>query len=172
VGRGPARRLRSLRDAVGWSHDLLPSEEQALFRRLAVFEGGCTLEAAEDVCAEPSFDVLDVLTDLLRKSLVLRVDQSDGSARFTMLETVREYALERLTASGDAAEFQARHAAHYLGLAERSEAAFGMADEAAWLGLLPTRSRPTCGRRWDGRPDKATLSTWPGWRARSSGSGG
>jgi non-specific serine/threonine protein kinase len=125
-------RLRSMRDAIDWSHDLLPLEEQILFRRLAVFESGFTLEAAETVCERPELDVLDGLGELIRKSLLLRFSQPDGSIRFAMLETVREYALMCLAAGGDETEVRARHAAYFLDFAEQGESTFGTAEEGAW----------------------------------------
>ena len=126
-------RLRTLRDAVDWSHDLLSPPEEVLFRRLAVFEGGSSLEAAEAVCGTSELDVLDGVTELVRQSLLHQAEGADGRSRFAMLETVREYALERLAASGEEADLRTRHAAFFLDLAERGEPAFGTADEGAWL---------------------------------------
>jgi predicted ATPase/class 3 adenylate cyclase len=108
-GRGVDERQRTIRAAIEWSHDLLSSEDQRHFARLAVFRGGWTLEAAEEVAGAD----LDTLQSLFDKSLVRRVD-----ARFGMLETIRDYAEERLEASGDVDEFRRRHAAWYLALAE------------------------------------------------------
>ncbi len=125
-------RLQSLRDAVAWSYDLLPPRERALFRRLAVFAGGFTLEAAESVCgceqapsdallADRSDDssVLDDLTSLVEKSLLR--EGSFGSARFAMLETIREFAGEQLALSGEADAMRDRHARWFVDLAERAE---------------------------------------------------
>ncbi len=97
----PARQ-QTMRNAISWSHDLLSAEEKALFRRLAVFTGGCTLEAAESVCraaSDANLEVLDGLSSLVENSLVQR-QTTNGELRFTMLETIREYALECLVASG------------------------------------------------------------------------
>ena len=116
-------RLRSLRDAVAWSHDLLAPEEQDLFRRLAVFVGGWTLEAAEAVCGEPGVDVLNGVTALVHQSLVRRVAEPEGAPRFAMLETIRGFARERLAVSGEAEALQANLAAYVLALVERAEAA-------------------------------------------------
>jgi non-specific serine/threonine protein kinase len=118
----PARQ-RTLRDTIAWSHDLLSEGEQRLFRRLAVFRGGCTLHAAEAVCGlEPDADVLDDLASLVDKSLVQRRDDPGGEARFSFLETVREYAVERLTERPDElAEVRRQHLVFYLGLAEQLE---------------------------------------------------
>src|SRR5215207_8321907 len=104
-------RQRTLRATIEWSHDLLAAEEQRLFARLGVFSGGWTLDAAEQVCDAE----LDVLASLLDKSLVRR----DGE-RFSMLETIREYAVERLEASGGANELRRRHAEYFTELAEES----------------------------------------------------
>ena len=89
-------RQRTLRDTIAWSYDLLRPNEQALFRRLGVFAGGCTLEAAEAVAdLDAPFDVLEGMTALLDASL-LQIEEQDGEPRYTMLETIREFALERL----------------------------------------------------------------------------
>ncbi|HEY7034657.1 MAG TPA: tetratricopeptide repeat protein, partial [Thermomicrobiales bacterium] len=115
-------RLRTMRDAIAWSHDLLSPEEQMLFRRLAVFVGGWTLEAAAAVVAapgDPGIDVLEGLGSLVDRSLVSQAEQPDGEPRFGMLETVREFGLEQLAASGDDEAVRRAHAAWCVGLAER-----------------------------------------------------
>jgi predicted ATPase len=97
----PARQ-RTLRDTIAWSHDLLSPGDQRLFRRLAVFNGGCTLAAAEVLnsqSADLDQTVLEGLTSLVDKHLLRREDAPDGEPRFVMLETLREFALERLEAS-------------------------------------------------------------------------
>jgi predicted ATPase/class 3 adenylate cyclase/DNA-binding XRE family transcriptional regulator len=112
-------RQQTLRTAIAWSYDLLTEAEQKLFRRLGVFVGGWTLEAAEAVAEEPqAFDLLAALSD---KSLVRQADGPTGEARFTMLETIREYALERLMASGEDGETRERHANYCLAFAEATE---------------------------------------------------
>jgi predicted ATPase/transcriptional regulator with XRE-family HTH domain len=139
----PAR-LQTMRDAIAWSHDLLDAAEQALYARLAVFMGGWTLEAAEAVCSvvgEREVAVLDGLGALVDQSLVQQEEQLDPQAsaperRFRMLETVREYAWERLEASGEATAVQRQHAAYYLALAERVEPELRGAEQVAWLALL------------------------------------
>ena len=111
-------RLRTMRDAIAWSYDLLPPHEQLLFRRLALFAGGCTLEAAEAV-AGGEVDVLDGLSALLASSLVYQESRPDREPRFTMLETLREFGLDQLVKAGEDAEIRQRHAAYYLALVER-----------------------------------------------------
>ena len=96
-GRDADERHATLRATIAWSYDLLGEDEQALFARLAVFRGGATLENAEQVCGAD----LDTLASLLDKSLVRRRTDADGEERFWMLETIREFALERLDASGE-----------------------------------------------------------------------
>jgi len=134
----PAR-LRTMRDAIAWSYDLLDAGEQVLFRQLAVFPGGWTLEAAAVVCASDGslpMDMLDGLSLLVDKSLVRQGAEADGEPRFGMLETVREYALERLAANGEEAAIRRAHAAYYLNLAERAEPALKGPDSLAWLARL------------------------------------
>ncbi|MGH9380472.1 MAG: ATP-binding protein [Thermoanaerobaculia bacterium] len=149
----PAR-LQTMRGAIVWSHDLLNQEEQALFRRLAVFVGGFTLEAAERVMgdresvmgetAPPSPiphspsppSVLDLLTALVDKSLVDRGDAADGEPRFAVLETIREYALEQLAASGEEPTIRDAHAAYFLALAEQAEPKLTGPVQARWLDRL------------------------------------
>ncbi|MGI8916117.1 MAG: hypothetical protein ACR2JY_20470 [Chloroflexota bacterium] len=115
-------RQRTLRATLAWSYDLLAPDEQQLFRQLAVFAGGCTLEAAETVCGHGAGrDVLAGLASLLDKGLLWRAEGADGAPRLGMLETVREYALERLETSGEVADPRRWHAAYYLAAAERAE---------------------------------------------------
>jgi predicted ATPase len=137
-------RQQTLRDTVAWSYDLLDPGEQALFRRLAVFAGGCTLEAVEDVCGSEAVEqaesnVLETLASLVDNSLLISQSQSsmgqeeDEEPRFTMLETIWEYALELLTSSGEVEEVQRKHAQYYLTLAEAAQPqAAGPWDEVDW----------------------------------------
>jgi predicted ATPase len=114
-------RQQTLRSTVDWSHGLLNTSEQTLFRRLSVFTGGCTLEGVEAVCdtkGNLGLDVLDGMASLVDKSLAQHVEQGDAESRFVMLSTIREYALERLAESDDAAAARRAHAAYYLVLAE------------------------------------------------------
>jgi len=112
-------RHRTLETAIGWSYDLLEQEQQALFARLGVFAGGCTLDAAERVCGD-GLDVIDGLASLVDHSLI-RLEGTDAAPRFAMLETIREYAARRLETSGEAEDLRLRHADHYLALAEEAE---------------------------------------------------
>src|SRR5262249_44085340 len=127
---------RTLRSTIDWSHDLLHVSEQILFRRLAVFVGGCTLEAAEAICTAgddlPQY-VLDCLASLSDKSLLQAMEGVIGEPRLTMLETIREYALERLEGSGEAEALRQRHAAYFLDLAERAAPQLHRAEQQTWL---------------------------------------
>ncbi|MBV9325451.1 MAG: helix-turn-helix domain-containing protein [Chloroflexi bacterium] len=114
-------RQQTLRATLAWSHDLLDRNEQVLFRRLAVFVGGCTLEAVETICADdcvPAGEVPTCLQSLLDNSLVLRTLGGDGEPRFRMLETIREDAAERLTESGEADALHTRHRDFFVAWAE------------------------------------------------------
>ncbi|MGH3009673.1 MAG: ATP-binding protein [Gaiellaceae bacterium] len=124
AGRAADPRHQTLRATIEWSHDLLSEEEQRLFARLAVFRGGCTLESAEEVCEAD----LDVLQSLVDKSLVRFRDDD----RFWTLETIRDFALERLDASGEAEELRRRHAEHFAALAA--------GEERSVLGVAPQRA--------------------------------
>jgi predicted ATPase len=119
-GRDQPARHQTLRAAIDWSHDLLSEQDQMLLARLSVFAGGWTLEAAEAIC-DGDLDVIDGLSSLVDKSLV-RLEGTEEEPRFAMLETIREYARERLEASGEA-ETRRRHAEHFLGFAEQLEPA-------------------------------------------------
>src|SRR5215213_347976 len=112
----PAR-LRTMRDAIAWSYDFLPPDEQVLFRRLAVFMGGCTLEAAATVAGVEG-DVLEGISSLVASSLLRQQDRPGGEPRYLMLETLREFGMEQLDVS-EQAEIRRRHATYYLGLVER-----------------------------------------------------
>ena len=112
-------RQQTLRGTVDWSYSLLNAAEQTLLRRLSVFRGGCTLEGVESVCdtrGDLGLDVLDGMDSMVDKSLVQQVPGTE--TRFTLLSTIREYALERLAASDDEPATRRAHAAYYLVLAE------------------------------------------------------
>jgi predicted ATPase/DNA-binding XRE family transcriptional regulator len=132
-------RQQTLRRAIAWSYDLLDAPEQALFRRLGVFVGGCTLEAAERVAnavGDLGIEVLDGVTALMDNSLLQREQGTDGRSRFTMLETIREYALERLEESGEYEAVRRHHAVYYRALAEAAEQAWDQPHEVEWLQRL------------------------------------
>jgi len=132
-------RQRTLRGALDWSYTLLAPGEQDLFGRLAVFAGGCTLEAAEAVCATPTplpISVLDGLALLIDNNLARVEGEGDEQPRVGMLETLREYGLERLEAAGGTAAVRERHAAYYLALAEAAEPELTGTEQARWLGRL------------------------------------
>jgi predicted ATPase/class 3 adenylate cyclase len=129
-------RQQTLRALIDWSYDLLTEHERALFRRLAVFAGGWTLGAAEAVGADgivPKTDVLDLLTNLAEKSLVAIGVEND---RYRLLETVRQYAHERLHESGEEDEVRGRHLDYYLAFAERAGTALAGPEEPAFLKQL------------------------------------
>ena len=153
-------RQQTLRATLAWSYALLPAPEQALFRRLAVFRKGGTLEAAAAVAgsglladraverggdvpqattehaAQPSFEVLAEMASLIDASLLEEQQLPGGEVRVAMLETIREYALEQLEASGEAEALRKRHAAYYLQLAEAAEPELQGAKQAEWFNRL------------------------------------
>jgi predicted ATPase/DNA-binding CsgD family transcriptional regulator len=128
-------RHRTLHATMDWSHELLLEEERTLFRRLSVFAGGFTLEAAESVCAvedlEPD-ETLELLSHLVDKSLVVMREEG-GEARYRLLETVRQYGREKLSESGEAGQLRERHAGYYLVLAEEAEPELKGERQVAWL---------------------------------------
>jgi predicted ATPase/class 3 adenylate cyclase len=146
-------RQQTLRGAIDWSYNLLDEEEQMLFRRLSVFMGGSTLQAAEAVCGmrsdevgmrnnggqdsiPNSVDVLAGLESLLDKSLLHQEEQGDGEPRFYMLETIREYASERLVESGEDVALSRRHAELFLALAEEAAPQLHRSRQVEWLDRL------------------------------------
>ena len=167
-GRDLPLRQQTMRDAIAWSYDLLALQEQALFRRLAVFVGGCTLEAADWVTGDgsrvsetgpasldpvtqhPSPVTLDLVTTLVENSLLLQEEVSAGEPRFHMLETIREYGLERLAPNGEEASTRQAHATWALALAEAANSwTWGGGEQKRWLDRLET--------------DYANLHTALGW---------
>ncbi len=155
-------RLQTMRSTIAWSYDLLDPQEQALFRRLAVFVGGFTLDAAESVSRETrdvrrekedstsrlashvsGLTTLDLVSSLVDQSLLQQVEPSDdgldsGSPRYAMLETVREFGLEQLAACGDEDEAREGHARYFLDFAEASEQGLRGRGQLAWLERLET----------------------------------
>jgi len=127
----PARH-RTLRTAIGWSHDLLPPPARAVFRRASVFAGPCTAEAATAVCLAPEDagrDIHEALLALVDRSLLDTVSQLDGATGYAMLDSIRAFAAEALAADDDADATWARHTAHFTGLARDTEARFGTSEE-------------------------------------------
>jgi predicted ATPase/DNA-binding CsgD family transcriptional regulator len=132
-------RQQTLRGTIFWSYDLLEEDEKTLFRRLGVFVGGCTLEATEAVCntyGDLQVDMLDVAAGLVDKSLLRQEAQADGEPRLLMLETIREYALERLKASGEADAMQRQHTTFFLRLSEEAEPKIRSDQQATWRKRL------------------------------------
>jgi predicted ATPase/Tfp pilus assembly protein PilF len=152
--RDLSARQQTLRGAIDWSYGLLSPNEQLLLARLAIFVGGCTVDAAEAVCAgvgswglgvdsaprspnsQPPTPVLDSMSSLVDNSLLQQVETGDGDARFVMLETIREYALERLVATGERAPLRQQHAVYYLRLAEQAEPELDRQQQDVWLERL------------------------------------
>ena len=125
-------RQQTMRSTIAWSYDLLAHTEKMLFHRLGVFSGGCSLAACEAVCG----DVLDDLESLVDESLVVKRDAPDGSYRFTMMETIREYSAELLEASGEADAMRRRHAEMFARMAEEAEPHLMSAGREPWLARL------------------------------------
>jgi len=143
-------RQRTLRATIDWSYSLLSEEEQILLRRFSVFSGGWHLEAAEKVCSdEPELEttsastldqrqILDLMTSLVDKSLVVFEETVDGGGRYRLLETVRQYAQEEHSSAGEGQAVRDRHVDFFLALAELAEPELRGADQAAWLQRLET----------------------------------
>ena len=134
----PARQ-QTLRGTIDWSYDLLDAREQQLFARLAVFAGGCTLEAVEAVCnadGDLALDVFDGVASLVDKSLLRQEAPQTEAPRFVMLETIHEYARERLEARGEAEAMRRWHARYFLQLAETAESQLAGPEQGAWLEQL------------------------------------
>jgi predicted ATPase/predicted Ser/Thr protein kinase len=130
------QRQQTLRAAMDWSYDLLSAAEQKLFRRLSAFAGGCDLEGAEAVCdtrGDLDLDLLTGMGSMVDKSLVQQVERAQGESRFAMLETIREYAAEKLQASGEEASTKRAHAAYSLVLAEEEATEQRGAERKEWV---------------------------------------
>jgi predicted ATPase len=136
--RDADERQQTLRRTIDWSYDLLSGSEQALFRRLSVFVDGCRLDAAAAICNPDGglgIDLLDGLHSLLEKSLLRKRQDADGEPRFWMLETIREYAVERVRSLGEEEELRERHARH-LDCSIQVASPLGRSVEVAWLELV------------------------------------
>jgi predicted ATPase/class 3 adenylate cyclase len=140
-GRDADEQQQTMCATIAWSEDLLTPEERRLFRRLAVFVGGCTLETAEVICAAPAgaaplgLDLLEGLSALIDHSLV-QPREEGGEPRFGLLQVIREYALAGLEASGETEALRRAHAAHFLALAEQAEPELSGPEVGTWLGWL------------------------------------
>ncbi|HEV8340395.1 MAG TPA: tetratricopeptide repeat protein [bacterium] len=138
--RAALPRHQTLRGAMDWSYDLLPDMEQVLFRRLSVFAGGFTLEAAEAVCSGDDLDrreILDLLSRLVDKSLIA-AEAQNGEVRYRQLETVRQYATARLAESAEISNLRHRHRDFFVVLASEAEPHLTGAQQSAWLDRLET----------------------------------
>jgi predicted ATPase/class 3 adenylate cyclase len=136
--RTALERHQTLRAAVDWSYDLLDATDALLFNRLAVFAGGFALDAAESVVADERIDtddVVDVLSRLVARSMVV-ADESDGEMRYRLLETMRQYARERLDSTGEGDVVRRRHADHYASVVEAVAVGVKGRDEARWAQIL------------------------------------
>jgi predicted ATPase/class 3 adenylate cyclase len=189
-------RQQTLRALIDWSYQLLSEEERLLFRRLAVFVGGWTLDAAESVCGVPlslegrgrpegsgeGLDVLELMTHLVDKSLI-NVEHSGGESRYHRLETIRQYAREKLFDTDEVASLRDKHLAYFAGLAERAEVELQGRAQKKWLARLEAehdnlraalewslKSQPETGLRiaaalrefWDTRGHLAEARKWLG----------
>jgi predicted ATPase len=135
------QRQRTLRDAIDWSYGLLAPKEQATLARLGVFVGGASLESAAAVAGDAGAaadvgSILDTLASLVDKGLVRQTEANDAEPRFSLLETIREYALGRLDELPEAADVRRRHAERFLELAESAEPELARPNQAAWLSKL------------------------------------
>lgn len=127
-------RQRTLRGTIGWSYDMLEDPDRSLFSHLSVFVGGASLSAVEAVCGDlVQGDVLEPLASLVEKSLITQREALDGEPRFTMLETIREYALERSVEGGSHAELRKRHAEWFADLSENARPMLMSGQRGAWL---------------------------------------
>jgi predicted ATPase/DNA-binding CsgD family transcriptional regulator len=153
--RTAAERQQTLRASVDWSHDLLSVDERVLLRRVAVFAGGFTLEAAESVCAGDGIErdrVLDLLGSLVEQSLV-NAEHREAGVRYRLLETVRGYGLERLAGAGEEEAVRTRHRDYYLALAEKAGPQLETGRQREWLERLD--------------PEAANLRRAIGWAAET-----
>ncbi|MGH3412717.1 MAG: ATP-binding protein [Marmoricola sp.] len=178
VSGGPAteaERYQTLDGAIGWSFDLLGDVERAVLLRLSVASGGWTLEAAQGFAGGdgvPAADILEVVTSLVRKSLVV-LSSRTGQGRYALLRVIRLYAAERLESSGEANEVRHRHAVYYSGLAERAGAELRAPDQRSWLGLLDadvdnlrTALRYWCDAGDTGAALRMVTAVWRYWYLR------
>jgi predicted ATPase len=168
-GRGMAAKQRTLRATVEWSYELLTDEERRMLRRLAVFEGGCTLAAAEEVTGGPATpagppvtnDAIDIIEHLVSKSLLI-VDTSGAEARYGMLETIRQFALEKLGEAGEADACRRRHFGFFKAIARAARGGMRGIEAHVWLGRLDHELENLRGAlRWgrESEPPEALVET-------------
>ena len=174
--RDTDERHQTLKNTIEWSYDLLEAPDQQLFWRLAIFVDGCRLDATEVVCNSEPGDVtaLDGLRSLVNKSLLRNRPDSDGEPRFWMLETIREYASERMARSGETEMIARRHAEHFLELAERAEHDLWAQQIDVWLPRLdPEEANFRAALGWAIAQDEAEVavrlagSLYPFWEIRA-----
>ena len=168
-GRTAMPRHRTLHATMDWSHDLLSESERTLFRRLSVFAGGFSLEAAESVCAGSGLErpgVLELVSNLVDKSLVVAREEG-GEARYHLLETVRQYGKEKLDKAWNEGKVRRRHAAYFLGWAERVEPGLNGPEQ---VGLLEELEREHGNLRvsmsWALSEGEAEIAARLGWALR------
>jgi predicted ATPase/class 3 adenylate cyclase len=155
----PARQ-QTLRNTIAWSYDLLTEEEKRLFQRLAVFVGSCTLEAAEAVCGEElQISVLEGLASLVEQSLLKQEESAGGEARFFLLETIREFGLECLAASGEEEELRRRHALRFLEWARTGEGTRGdgLWSPLQWQAIAPDLDNLRAALAWSAEMGEAMM---------------
>src|SRR6185437_15876151 len=131
--RDAPRHQQTLRMTLDWSYDLLEPDQQRFFAQLGVFAGGCALASAEAVCRIDG-SIIDGLAALVDESLLGQRERAEP--RFTMLQLVRDYAVERLHASGESGELRRRHLDHFVALAEEAEPGLSGPEQAAWLARI------------------------------------
>ncbi len=168
-GRTAMPRHRTLHATMDWSHELLGQKERALFRRLSVFAGGFSLEAAESVCAGEELErdeVLELLSHLVDKSMVTAREEA-GEARYRLLETVQQYGREKLSELGEVGQARERHVGCYLALAEEAEPELKGERQVAWLERLERdHDNLRATMAWllgRGEPEKAAGLGWALW---------
>jgi predicted ATPase/DNA-binding XRE family transcriptional regulator len=166
------RRQRTMRGAIGWSYDLLDSRERSLFRSLSVFRGGWTLEAAQDAWATREGDVVETLSALVDKSLVVLTGAESQAPRYSMMDVIAEFATEQRDRYGETPELLRSHASHFLSLAERAEEKVGTAaQEEVFEELLTEHDNLRVDLVWsltDGDPEiglRLAAALWQFWRA-------
>jgi non-specific serine/threonine protein kinase len=177
-GRTAPPRHQTLRALIDWSYDLLSTSAQILLRQLSVFAGGFTLEAAENICdQENAGDTLESLTELVNKSLVV-ADRAQGrETRYSLHETIRQYALERLRAAGELPKIHGQHLFFFMTLAEKADSAIHGPDQIEWINRVQTDlDNFRAALQWCVAEDKTSAAlrllnalTWP-WALRGASS--